>query len=52
MSKRSGTDRRQRSVLVGVRLTPAEYAQIKADAEATGNSIPTILRAHYFGESA
>jgi hypothetical protein len=50
VSKRRGTEKRQRTVQVAVRLTPQEHAELEAEAAATGSSIPAILRARYFGE--
>lgn len=38
------SERRQRTELVGVRLTPAEHAKATALAAEYGISVPTLLR--------
>lgn len=49
---RPGTNVRLRQAQVSVRLTPAEYAAIKAEADQRQRSPAAVLREAYFRDTA
>ncbi len=52
MSKRSGSESRQRTRQIGVRLTPSEYDSVARAANHAGISVASLLRRESVGQSA
>jgi hypothetical protein len=46
MGRRSGSEKRQRTRILTVRLTPQEVATVRQKAEAHGQSVGALLRAN------
>jgi hypothetical protein len=49
MTARSGTEKRRRTISVGVRFTPDEHARLAWMAAAMGVTVPELLRCPFGG---